>query len=306
VTAFVLLSRRSPAVPFPPGSAPVPGGCAAVPHACGFPDATNTGVPRGTRLRKVPGQVSSGPGWYFDARGWVQVDRRGTVLSGLSIPCNVNVAASDVTIRDDRIAVAGNTFGVSVRHTRNVTIEDSTISGLGAGAGRLMVGIKDIYADSTGLTVLRNNISEVSTGVQMESGLVASNYIHDMGYVPGDHTNGITSNGGRTGRLTVRYNTIFTNRQQTDAIGLFEDFGTQANRIIDDNLLAGGGYAIYGGQNPGGPATSRIVVENNRISRIYYPDGGFYGPAADFDPHAAGNIWSGNVWDRTGSPVVAP
>ncbi len=31
---------------------------------------------------------------------------------------------------------------------------------------------------------------------------------------------------------------------QTDAIGLFEDFGVQANRIIRGNLLAGGSYTL--------------------------------------------------------------
>ncbi len=37
--------------------------CGPSPHRCGYPDATNTGVPKGMALRSVPGQVSSGPGW---------------------------------------------------------------------------------------------------------------------------------------------------------------------------------------------------------------------------------------------------
>ena len=45
-----------------PEATQIPGNCIPVPHACGFPDGTNTGVPSGTALRSVPGQVSSGPG----------------------------------------------------------------------------------------------------------------------------------------------------------------------------------------------------------------------------------------------------
>ena len=47
--------------------------------------------------------------------------------------------------------------------------------------------------------------------------------------------------------MTIRHNTIFNSHDQTDAISLFQDFGNQANRTIDDNLVAGGGYSVYGG-----------------------------------------------------------
>ena len=59
--------------------------CAAAPSACGYPDATNTGVPAGTALLTVPGQVSSGPGWHYDPRGWVEVTGNGATLTGLDV-----------------------------------------------------------------------------------------------------------------------------------------------------------------------------------------------------------------------------
>ena len=80
------------------GAPQAPAGCAAAPSSCGYPDATNTGITPGTTLKTVPGQVSSGPGWHFDPRGWVQADGAGAVLSGLSIPYNINVTAPGVTI----------------------------------------------------------------------------------------------------------------------------------------------------------------------------------------------------------------
>ena len=136
----------------------------------------------------------------------------------------------------------------------------------------------------------------------MESGLIQDNYIHDMGYKSGDHLNGITSNGS-TALLTIRHNTVLNSFDQTDAISLFEDFGVQANRTIDNNLVAGGGYTIYGGANPGGAATSNIHITNNRFSRLYYPNGGSYGPVTAYAPSGAGNTWTGNIWDDTLTPV---
>ena len=277
-------------------------GCAVKPSACGYPDATNTGVPAGTVLRSVPGQVSSGPGWHWDSRGWVSVDGNGAVLDGLNIPYNVDVTASNVTIKNSLMSVAGEGFGISLRHTSKVTIQDSEITGPSTGSTRLMVGIKDIYGDSTGTQILRNDIARTSTGVQMESGLIQDNYIHDMGYKSGDHLNGITSNGS-TALLTIRHNTVLNSFDQTDAISLFEDFGVQANRTIDNNLVAGGGYTIYGGANPGGAATSNIHITNNRFSRLYYPNGGSYGPVTAYAPGGAGNTWTGNIWDDTLTPV---
>lgn len=284
---------------------PVPSsvkGCAARPSACGYPDASSAGVPAGKTLVSVPSQATSGPGWHYDSRGWVEIDGNGAVFDGYAVATNVDVSASNVTIRNTRILVGGESFGISLRHTANVTIESSQITAPDAGTNRLLVGIKDIYGDSTGLRVLRNDISRASTGVQVEAGLIQDNYIHDLGFTTGDHVNGTTSNGG-TGQLNIVHNTIFNAIDQTDAISLFQDFGPQANRVIDNNLLAGGGYTIYAGANAGKESTAtNIHVTNNRISRMYYPNGGSYGPLAAYNP-AGGNTLTGNIWDETGTPV---
>jgi hypothetical protein len=269
----------------------------------GFPDAADTGVPPGVKLRSVPGQVRSGPGWAYDPRGWVRVFGRGAVLSDLNIPFNISVTASHVTIRNVRITIGGkNAIGIDLRHARYVTIEDSTISGRNTAAGRMMAGIKDVYGDSAGVRVLYNDISRFETGIRLETGLVRDNYIHEPGYITGDHTNGVMSNGGVTGLLTINHNTILINRGQTDAIGLFEDDGVQQNRRITDNLLAGGSYAIYAGQKRHGPPTSKIVITGNRISTMYYSHGGHYGCAAYFNSRGQKNIWSDNTWNTTSVP----
>ena len=279
--------------------------CVTVPHTCGFPDGTNTGVPSGTALESVPWQVSSGPGWYYDAAdNDVVVNVNGTVLSGLSIPYNVEIDASDVTVEDVRVVTRGY-FGISLRHTTGVTIEDSTISGQNSTTGRVGSAIDDLYGDSTGIVIRDNDISLFRTGVQVSTGLIVGNYIHDPGYIHGDHTNGIYVN-GTTQPLTIYGNTIFNDLGQTDDISLDASSSGQyvANKFVVANLLAGGGYSIYGGSARNG-RTSNIVIEDNEFAQLYYPTSGRYGPAAYVDLQQAGNVWSGNVWSETGAAAEA-
>ena len=40
------------------------------------------------------------------------------------------------------------------------------------------------------------------------------------------------------------------------------------------------------------------MIRNNRISRLFFPRGGSYGPVTAFDSDGPGNVWSGNVWDE--------
>ena len=297
-------SETGPAETGAPGSAQVPGDCITAPNSCGFPDGTNTGVPSGTALRSVPGQVSSGPGWYYNSTGNdVIVTADGTVLSGLYIPCNLVISASNVTVQDVRV-VTGGYFGISLTHTTGVTIEDSTISGQNATTGRVGSAIDDVYGDSTGIVIKNNNIFQFKTGVQISTGLIAGNYIHDPGYIHGDHTNGIFVD-GTTEPLTIYGNTVFNNLGQTDDISLDASSSGQdvANKFVVDNLLAGGAYCIYGGAARN-DRTSNIVIEDNEFGRLYYPDGGQYGPAAYVDLQQAGNVWSGNVWSGTGDPAM--
>ena len=249
----------------PSGAVQVPSDCITVPHACGFPDATDTGVPRGTALRQVPGQVSSGPGWYYNAKaGGVVVTANGTVLSGLYIPCDLIIEASGVTVQDVQV-VTGGYFGISLRHTAGVTIENSTISGQNLTSGRIDSAVDDVYGDSTGIVIRNDNISHFRTGVQISTGLIADNYIHDPGYIRGDHTNGIYV-AGTTEPLTIYGNTIFNNLGQTDDISLDAANSGQdvANKIVVDNMLVGGGYSIYGG----GARNEPHVEHRHREQRV--------------------------------------
>ena len=186
-----------------------------------------------------------------------------------------------------------------LRHTVNATVSNNEIGV--AGTPRLSVGVKDIYGDATGTRVIGNDISHTSTGVQTGEGLIEGNYIHDLAMVTGDHVNGTTSNGSSE-PLTIRGNTVLNKFGQTDAISLFQDFGVEANRLVTGNLMAGGGYTIYGGMGSKGKSYN-IKITNNRFSNIYFPNGGSYGPHAAYDSSGRGNEFSGNTWDHNGQPV---
>lgn len=274
----------------------------AVSHLCGFPDATNTGITAGTVLKRVPQDITSGAGWHYDSRGWIAVDTAGAVFNGIDTSLNVDVTANNVTVQNSRIKSSGENFGISVRHASNVILQNNEISGTDSAGGRLLVTIKDIYGDAANLHVLKNNLYYTSTAIQMDDGLIQDNYIHDMGLIAGDHINGTTSGGG-TAPMIVRHNTSFNQFSQTDAISLFEDFGVQTNKTIDNNLVAGGGYCIYAGQNAGGAATSNIKVTSNHFSRLFYPNCGDFGPVTAYSATGSGNVFSGNIWDDTGAAV---
>lgn len=295
------LGSRQPSEPTPKAPSPTQTGCISRPSRCGYPDGTNTGVQDRTSLRRVPADVTEGPGWSWDPRGWLQETGDGAVVENLEVSGPIDVKGKNVTVRNNVIVVSGDTWGVALRHTTNATISGNTI-GAPATTPRLMVGIKDIYDDSVGTTVVANDIAGASTGIQMGAGVIRDNYIHDLELIEGDHINGITSN-GVSRRLEIDHNTILNSFPQTDAIGLFQDFGVEADRLITRNLLAGGGYVIYGGDNQRFGVTHDIKIIGNRFSKIYFPTGGYYGPLAAFDNQGVGNAWTDNTWDEDGSPV---
>ena len=259
-------------------------GCAWKPSACGYPDATNTGITPVTTLRTLGSQT---------------ITKDGTVLENATINGNIEIEANNVTIRNVRITETGDTWGIGLRHTTNTTIDHVQIS-RGNGT-RLEVGIKDVYGDATGTSILHSDISGTSTAIQTHEGLVQDNYVHDLAMNTGDHVNGFTSNGATT-PLTINHNTIFNQISQTDAISLFQDFGLEANRTITNNLIAGGGYTLYAGAGSQG-ASHNITITGNRFSRLYYPNGGSYGPATAYDTNGSGNTWTNNTWDGSGTSV---
>lgn len=285
----------------PPDSAEgSPTSCVADPGGCGFPDASSTGHDSSTVLKEVPGDVRSGPGWHYDSRGWVEIDGEGATFSGYRVRTNVNVSASNVTIRNNWITTK-DSWNISLRRAHGVTIDRNTLDGPSR-TETCDNAIRDIHGDSDDVTITANNIYFCFSGINHfnQGGLIEGNFIHDLGVpCPGDdpdcgHWNGIQLGAGAGPLMTINRNTIFLPLAYTDAIMLANDDGPQTNRRITDNLLAGGGYTFYGSGGPDGQATN-IVFTGNQFATGYFPRGGAHGPVAHWQ-FAEGNVWADNTW----------
>jgi hypothetical protein len=225
----------------------------------------------------------------------ITVRQDGTVLDGLDLTGYVDVYANNVVIRNSRIS-GQSWWAVYLRAGYgHLTVENCEI--FGDGVRQMQYGI----ASGGGwVTLRRNNVHTISNGIDVAEGIVEDNYVHDPRYFAGDHTDTVMSEGGPPAgsSLTIRHNTAINTLDQTGAISLFADFAPQHDVLVEHNLLAGGGYTLYGGAT----GSSNLRIVDNVFSRRVWPGGGFWGPVAYWDPTGKGNVWQGNTWED-GSPV---
>jgi hypothetical protein len=284
-------SPGSPAPPSPPSSpAPPPSpqtkNCFAKPSACGYPDQTNTGAPAGTAVTVKNGdQTINAAGTYS---GW-------NVQNG-----SVRINASNVTIKDFIITNAGDTSNAILipSGVTNVTIEDSTLSGAGTNSA-IQYAVQNASDGAVaGLRLNMFNCTECWSG----SGTLQDSYAISNGVIAGSHYEDIYFGGGST--LTLTHNTLYNPQDQTAAIFTKTDFGPINTVTIANNLLAGGGYTVYGGLGGSGAINGPVTFTGNRFARSrsssadangYFPNGGSYAAVADFKSSVT--KWSGNYWD---------
>lgn len=136
-------------------------------------------------------------------------------------------------------------------------------------------------------------------GVTVGTGdTIRDNYIELGQTMRGDHNENILDDG--TSGLTIEHNTLLNPNGQTSTLSLFTEFGSNSDFLIQDNLLAGGGYTCYCGDgaadNDHNPARSNNVsFVDNVFWEKYFPSVGQYGPGRAYNP-AGGGQWTGNVY----------
>lgn len=282
-----------------------------VSHQCGFADTTNTGVPAGTTLFQVPQQITgptaqTGQGWTY-SNGSITL-APGGVLTNVKFTGVVYLKGSNETVQDSDLTDSGaNSYTISLVHAPGATVVSNNIHGTGTAApGGCDSAVRDIYADSDNLTVKFNNVWFCSNPLNniADGGLIEQNYFHDFGDTgTGPHYEAMQFEQGNGTLMTVQDNTVLQSHSQTAAIILSDDSpsGVENNRVINHNLLAGGGYTFYGAGKSSTPSTN-ITFTNNDFSRLYFPQAGYYGPVAYWTV-GNGNVWSGNIWDDTGASV---
>jgi hypothetical protein len=142
--------------------------------------------------------------------------------------------------------------------------------------------------------------------MNLTSGTVRSNYVHDPGFISGDQTDCILSPGSAgassfAAGLNISGNTLLNSLGQTSAVNLASSSSTAQYVTVAGNLLAGGGYTVHGG----GTSGNNITVTGNRFSQAYSATSGASGPVTAFEYTTGSNTWSGNVIHDTGAPVAS-
>jgi hypothetical protein len=251
-------------------------GCASGPSRCGYPDAGSTGVPAGTALTVMSGDQ--------------KITTAGTVLERKDIRGCVTILAPNVTIRKSKIS-CGGFYGIW-SYGKNYS-----------GGGLL---IEDVEVDckntnataiaSYGLVARRLNIHGCENGFAIDNNVTVENsFIHDFFIGAAGHTDGIQLAGGA--KIVIRHNTIL-NQGDGGTSAIISNETGMSDVLVTGNLMAGGAYTLYCPKT----SSSNYRVIDNRVSRIYKPKGGEYGPWVYCQ--SAAEV-SGNVWDNDLQPLAA-
>lgn len=255
----------------------------AISSSSSFPDATNTGVPTGTTLTPYSGKYT--------------ISTAGAVVSGLDITGQLDIEASNVTVKNCRIRGTGVTNVVNLGDgVSGFTIQDCEIDGQGTSENGIGWG---------GYTMLRVNLHDTfGDGAKAEtSTTIKDSYIHGFDPTSSTHNDGIQTSVGSN--ILIQHNTIVIDYgahmgaqssigpTQNSAIFIKADQGPIDNITVSGNLLAGGGYTLYGGttSTPYSPATS-VSITGNTFSKRIWPKSGYYGPIVDANlSDLTGNAW---------------
>lgn len=276
--------------PTPPAPSPNQTNCIKNLVACGYPSPASAGVPAGTSLTSV-GQASlpSGASWDGQSQN-LNINGSNVTISGLSVPGSIQIYGNNVTVTNTSVISTGGGGGDGIDVHSGATgalIEHSSITG--TSSSPLSNGILGNFVN-----VQSVDIEGVVEGVNGGGSTIQNSYIVSGANVQGGHNEPVLAADGTSTPETIEHNTLLDPLGQTAAIDAGGPWGPLQNLTIDNNIMAGGDYVIETGC-PGDKA-SNIVITNNRISRVYFSNGGQYG-VSGIDP--ANTKWSNNFWDDT-------
>jgi hypothetical protein len=269
--------------------------CIGKPSACGYPDATNTGVPAGTALTAKTGDM--------------HVSSPGTTIKDIALDGTIDVEADNTTIEASEIIVNGTQAGCNspcggkgIWTKPGVTgtvVKDVTCHG-GAPTG---ANVTEFCIQSNSSTTKATRVHYYNcTTCMVGPGEWTDSFVDQTGAtIPQEHYEDIYYGGGG-GPLVVNHDTMLNPQGQTAVVFASVDFGNQTTLTITNNLMAGGGFVIYGGgSGSGGKVLGPVTITGNRFSRKYYPKGGYYGTNSYMN--YAVTTWANNIWDDTLKPV---
>lgn len=152
-----------------------------------------------------------------------------------------------------------------------------------------------------GARIYRSRIGAAADGVQIAGRdiRIVESEIANLLARSGDHNDAIQMFDGAADIEIARCR-IENRHAQTSAVTVLG-----RNVALSRNLLAGGGWTIYGGakrNGKGGVGAAGVRVEGNIFSRAFHPKSGSFGPVTYWDSGGT-NVWSDNRFE-SGLPVV--
>jgi len=229
----------------------------------GFPKASNTGVPAGTRLK---------------SRASITVTRNGAVISNLLVRGDITVLADNVKIKKTKV-VGGRIAAGYGSEQSGLVVKDVEIDG----QGRVREG--SAIGDSN-YKCIRCNIHGTGSGPRaVDNVVVKHSYIHDLCcYQEGDHRTAFGSNGGSN--IKLKHNTLDCGIGGCSSSTSFYGQWESANVLIRRNLFnTVSGYCLLLDERI---KNARVI--DNVFGQKYHKRCGGYGTHVARDPA----VWSGN------------
>jgi hypothetical protein len=246
--------------------------------------------------------------------GGCTITTDGLIIDAKIMNCDVTIRAHNVVIRNSKI---NGQIGTPEETDYSYSLTDSDVD-----AGQ----ISGAAVGSANITLLRVDVRGGNTSVYCWAKCdIRDSWLHAQ-WLPNPsswHVGAFLANDGSptnsaTGRTDayLYHNTIHCEPAPVAGgggcsgdINLYGDFGPIRYVTIDNNLFkanVGISYCVYGGDSvtKPWPDADHVVITNNTFERGETNQCGAYGPVSSFDSSAAGNIWTGNVWD-TGGVVAA-
>jgi pectate lyase len=226
--------------------------------------------------------------------GNLTVTVAGTVIQDQDRNGCITVKAANVTIRNSRITCPG--YLTSNQSGSMMLIEDTILqcqgqTGSGASPGRLF-------------TLRRVEVFGCENNVWCDRDcVIEDSYIHDpIPYNPvtDPHTDSIQIPTGAT-NILIDHNTVYGGYLSQSNFGnsAITNGGNVGGVVINNNLLAGGGYTVYCEHDSLGTGSPAFRITNNRFSRVLVSTVGGFGPSLE----CRDEIQSGNVYHETGAPL---
>jgi hypothetical protein len=252
--------------------------CIPAPHLCGYPDATNTGVPAGTALTPS---------------GTLTVTVPGSIIDSVLVTGQILVRANNVTIKRSKI-ISNHPTGIEVdTGVTGVTVEDSEVDGQNTTNNIAGIGY-------SGFTAVRVNVHGFTDSVRSSGSgvLVQDSYFHDLSTASSSQGHQQCISMFEGSNLTIQHNTCLWPNMPTAAVFIKSDNGAIHNVVVRNNLLDGGDWTVYSVDGGHGLPT-HVRVVNNQFGHDYLQVSSNSSNPMDLEGTATE---AGNVWDDTGQP----